>query len=49
MTKANVIIITAGETGSSVLIGLIARAGFWTGDETFQEIGIQRVREFRAD
>jgi hypothetical protein len=37
MTKANVTILTSGETGSSVLTGLIARAGFWPGDETFRK------------
>jgi hypothetical protein len=33
----NVIILTSGLSGSSVLTGLIARAGYWTGDETFQK------------
>lgn len=31
---ANVIILTAGLAGSSVLTGLVARAGYWTGRET---------------
>jgi hypothetical protein len=30
----NIIILTSGETGSSVLAGLLAKAGFWLGDET---------------
>lgn len=30
--KRNVIILTSGLTGSSVLTGLISRGGFWTGD-----------------
>ena len=30
--KPNVIILTSGLSGSSVLTGLIARAGYWTGD-----------------
>jgi hypothetical protein len=35
--RSNVIILTSGETGSSVLAGLIARAGYWTGDATFKK------------
>ncbi len=35
--KKNVIILTSGLSGSSVLTGLIARAGYWTGDETFRK------------
>jgi hypothetical protein len=35
--KSNAIILTSGLTGSSVLAGLIARAGFWTGDSTFKK------------
>ena len=31
-TKRNVIILTSGLTGSSVLTGLISRGGFWTGE-----------------
>lgn len=34
---SNVIIMTAGLAGSSVLTGLVARAGFWTGHETFKK------------
>jgi hypothetical protein len=30
----NVIVLTCGQSGSSVLTALIARAGFWVGDET---------------
>jgi hypothetical protein len=33
----NVIILTSGLSGSSVLTALIARAGFWTGDSTFKK------------
>jgi hypothetical protein len=33
----NVIILTSGLSGSSVLTGLIARAGLWTGDATYQK------------
>lgn len=32
--KPNVIILTGGLSGSSVLAGLIARAGYWLGNET---------------
>jgi hypothetical protein len=35
--KRNVIILTSGLSGSSVLTGLIARAGYWTGESTFKE------------
>jgi hypothetical protein len=33
----NIIILTSGLTGSSVLTGLISRAGYWMGDATFQK------------
>jgi hypothetical protein len=33
----NVIILTSGLSGSSVLTGLIARAGYWTGYRTFRK------------
>ncbi len=33
--KKNVIILTMGLSGSSVLTGLISKAGYWTGDQTF--------------
>ena len=32
--KKNVIVLTLGLSGSSVLTGLIARAGYWTGNDT---------------
>jgi hypothetical protein len=35
--KHNVIILTSGLSGSSVLTGLIARAGYWTGDSTHKK------------
>ena len=35
--KHNVIILTSGLSGSSVLTGLICRAGFWTGDRTHKK------------
>jgi hypothetical protein len=35
--KCGVIILTSGLTGSSVLTGLIARGGYWTGNETFKK------------
>jgi len=35
--KRNVIILTSGLSGSSVLTALIARAGYWTGDSTFKK------------
>ncbi|MCB1788638.1 MAG: sulfotransferase [Chromatiaceae bacterium] len=35
--KNNVIILTSGLSGSSVLAGLLARAGWWQGDETFKK------------
>jgi hypothetical protein len=39
MVKANpnVIILTSGLSGSSVLTGLISRAGYWTGDTTHKK------------
>lgn len=33
----NVMILTGGLAGSSALTGLVARAGFWTGDDTFKK------------
>lgn len=33
----NVIILTSGLSGSSVLAALLAQAGFWPGDETFRK------------
>lgn len=33
----NTIILTSGLTGSSVLTGLISRAGYWTGDSTYRK------------
>jgi hypothetical protein len=35
--KPNVIILTSGISGSSVLTGLISRAGYWTGDQTHKK------------
>lgn len=35
--KPNVIILTSGLTGSSVLTGLISRAGYWTGTATHKK------------
>ena len=35
--KKNVIILTSGLSGSSVLAALVARAGYWIGDETFSK------------
>lgn len=32
--KPNILILTVGHSGSSVLAGFIARAGYWLGDET---------------
>ena len=34
---ANVIILTSGITGSSVLAGLLSQSGFWTGDKTYKK------------
>jgi hypothetical protein len=36
MITSNVIVLTSGENGSSVMTGLLARAGLWTG-ETFKK------------
>jgi hypothetical protein len=33
----NVVVLTGGLTGSSVLAGLLGAAGFWTGEGTFQK------------
>jgi hypothetical protein len=35
--RSNIIVLTSGETGSSVLTGLIARGGYWTGNETVKK------------
>lgn len=35
--RKNVIILTTGLSGSSPLVGLIARGGYWTGDQTFKK------------
>jgi hypothetical protein len=35
--RSNVIILTSGLTGSSVLAGLLSRAGYWTGDSTHKK------------
>lgn len=35
--KRNVIILTSGVSGSSVLAGLVSRAGYWLGDSTFKK------------
>jgi hypothetical protein len=35
--RQNIIILTSGLTGSSVLTGLISRAGYWMGNATFQK------------
>jgi hypothetical protein len=35
--KKNVIILTSGLSGSSLLTGFIARGGYWTGEETFRK------------
>jgi len=35
--RKNLIILTSGLSGSSVLTGLMARAGYWTGDATFKK------------
>lgn len=36
--KKNVIILTHGWTGSSVFTALIAQAGYWYGEKTFQKV-----------
>src|SRR5262249_53751564 len=35
--KKNIIILTSGLSGSSLLTGFIARGGYWTGDTTFSK------------
>lgn len=37
MTKANVMILTSGLSGSSVVSNLISRAGYWSGDQTYKK------------
>lgn len=37
ITRPNVVILTSGLSGSSVLTGLISRAGYWTGDSTHKK------------
>ncbi len=34
MKQSNVIVLTTGLSGSSVITGLIAQEGYWLGDET---------------
>lgn len=35
--QRNIIILTTGLAGSSVLTGLLAEAGYWTGEDTFKK------------
>src|SRR5438309_1952893 len=35
--RPNVIILTSGITGSSVLSGFLARSGYWAGDKTHKK------------
>jgi|HubBroStandDraft_1064217.scaffolds.fasta_scaffold170186_1 hypothetical protein len=35
--KPSIIVLTSGISGSSVLTGLISRAGYWTGESTFKK------------
>src|SRR5580704_9956420 len=44
--RKNVIILTSGLSGSSVLTGLVARAGFWTGEVTFRKQGPSAYETF---
>jgi hypothetical protein len=37
MERPNVIILTPGLSGSSVLTGLVTQAGYWAGDSTFKK------------
>jgi len=46
--KPNVVILTSGLTGSSVLTGLIARAGYWTGDRTHQKDSTQKNEQYNT-
>lgn len=42
----NAIILTSGLSGSSVLTGLIRRAGYWPGDETFKKDGYETYETY---
>ena len=48
MIKPNVVILTSGLTGSSVLTGLIARAGYWTGDRTHKKDSTQKNEQYNT-
>jgi hypothetical protein len=48
MMKPNVVILTSGLTGSSVLTGLIARAGYWTGDRTHKKDSAQKNEQYNT-
>jgi len=44
-SKYNVVILTSGLSGSSVLAGLIARGGYWTGESTHKKPGEYETHE----
>ena len=46
--KKNVIILTSGLAGSSVLAGLIARGGWWVGHETFEKVDYDTFENLRV-
>src|SRR5215831_4557925 len=46
--KPNLIILTSGLTGSSVLTGLISQAGYWTGDTTHKKYGMQGNEQYNT-
>jgi hypothetical protein len=48
MMKPNVVILTSGLTGSSVLTGLIARAGYWTGDRTHKKNSTEKNEQYNT-
>jgi hypothetical protein len=46
--QRNIIILTSGLTGSSVLSGLISRAGYWTGDSTHKKSGTNKNERYNT-
>jgi hypothetical protein len=43
MSQRNVIILTAGLTGSSVVAGLLKNAGYWAGSKTVKKSGYDTI------
>jgi hypothetical protein len=48
MRTPNVVILTSGLTGSSVLTGLLSRAGYWMGDRTHKKSGTAKNEQYNT-